>query len=138
MSTFSGLLILAILAALWVNAMRAREIAVRACVKGCRERGVQLLDQTVALSRVRLHSKGKLRLRRVYRFEFSEQGLERYSGHVTLIGRHVVEISLGLPTPAPDDEAASQGGEGLGNHAPAPGSRRRPADPASDHDDFDG
>jgi hypothetical protein len=109
MSTFSGLLILALVAALWVNSMRAREIAMRACSRGCQERGVQLLDQTVELSSIRLHAKGKLRLRRVYRFDFSERGVERYNGHVTLIGNHVVEISLGLPTEEPDEEEVPTG-----------------------------
>ena len=103
MSALSGLLIIGLFVALWVNGTRAHEIAVRACVKGCKERGVQLLDQTVGITSIRpKRTSGGLRLRRIYSFDFSDQGVERYNGHITLVGYHVTEFSLGLPSEPPD------------------------------------
>lgn len=97
MSTLFGLFIIATIAALWIDNLRAREIAISASLHGCQQRGVQLLDQTVAIASTRpVWSRGKLRLRRIYRFDYSDEGLERYSGSVVLIGRHVVDFSLGI------------------------------------------
>lgn len=99
MSAFSGLLLIAACAWLWLDATRARELAVHTCIRGCQQRGVQLLDQTVALVRLSpAIGRGRLTLRRIYRFEYSEEGVERQDGHLTLIGRDLVEFSLGLPT----------------------------------------
>ncbi|MCB1758861.1 MAG: DUF3301 domain-containing protein [Gammaproteobacteria bacterium] len=87
----------------WLDSARAREIAVGICRHGCEERGLQFLDQTVALARlgVRWTNTG-IRFRRLFRFDFSEEGMERRSGHVTLVGIQLEEFSLGLPSP-PDN-----------------------------------
>jgi len=38
-----------------------------------------------------------LRLRRVYRFDFSEEGVGRRGGYLVLLGLDLESISLGLP-----------------------------------------
>jgi hypothetical protein len=38
-----------------------------------------------------------LRWRRVYRFDFSEEGVGRQTGYLVLIGLDLMEISVGLP-----------------------------------------
>jgi hypothetical protein len=87
----------------WLNAARARELAVGLAQRACKERGVQMLDQAVALRRVGLRWRRQgLRLRRVYRFEFSEEGTGRRSGYLVLVGLGLEELSLGLPQQSED------------------------------------
>ena len=73
-------------------------MALGICRAACEQRALQLLDQTVALRRLRLRwTTEGLRLRRTYRFEFSDAGAERYSGYLTLVGLDLEELSFGLP-----------------------------------------
>lgn len=82
----------------WLDASRAREMAVGLAQSACQERGVQLLDQAVALNRLGLRWRRQgLRIRRVYRFEFSEEGVGRRTGYLVLLGLDLVDLSLGLP-----------------------------------------
>ena len=82
----------------WLDALRARELAVVLSRRACEERGLQFLDQAVALRRMGVRWTGQgLRLRRVYRFEFSEEGTGRRTGHLVLVGLRLQELSLGLP-----------------------------------------
>ena len=85
MSTLTGILLIALVIWLWLDGARAREIATGICEAACRQRGLQFLDQTVALRHlgVRRTAAG-LRLRRVYRFDFSEEGVGRRSGYLVL------------------------------------------------------
>lgn len=91
------LLVLAAVVLLWRASMRAREQAIEACRKACHSYGVQLLDDTVSLSRVWLvpDRRRGLAVRRVYEFELSADGHTRRGGAITLTG-DVVE-SLYLP-----------------------------------------
>jgi hypothetical protein len=87
----------------WLDSLRARELAIGVCRAACAQRGLQFLDQTVALRRlgVRRTVEG-LRLRRVYRFDFSEEGAGRRNGYLVLLGLDLEEISFGLPEQAGD------------------------------------
>ena len=38
-----------------------------------------------------------VRLRRVYRFDFSEEGMERRQGYIVMRGLNLEELSFGLP-----------------------------------------
>ena len=90
------LLLLGLVAWLWVDTLRARELAMNVSRQACRSVGVQLLDETVSLRRLDVgrHQGGGLRLRRVYEFEYSTDGRDRRAGSVTLLGRHVQTIYL--------------------------------------------
>jgi hypothetical protein len=57
-----------------------------------------------------------VRLRRVFRFDYSEAGVGRHTGHVVLVGIDLEEASLGLP-----GDAAAGSAEGDGGTSP-PGS----------------
>ena len=105
MPTLFTLLLFALAVWFWLDSARAREIATGICKTGCRQRGLQFLDQTVALRRVTLGRTPRgVRLRRLFRFDFSEEGVGRRSGHISLIGISLEDFSLGLPTePAPQD-----------------------------------
>lgn len=72
----------------WVDSMRVRERAVTLCKNLCRTHEVQLLDQTVALSTlgVARNPRGRLQIRRRYRFEFTRSGAVRDSGTIVMLG----------------------------------------------------
>ena len=98
MSTLTGILLIALVIWLWLDGARAREIATGICEATCRERGLQFLDQTVALRRLGLRwTTQGVRVRRQFRFDYSEEGVGRHTGHLTLVGIQLEEFSLGLP-----------------------------------------
>ncbi len=101
MSTLTGVLLIALIFWLWLDGARAREIATGICEAGCRQRGLQFLDQTVALRRfgLRWTTEG-IRVRRLFRFDYSEEGVGRHAGHITLVGIQLEELSFGLPNEA--------------------------------------
>lgn len=80
----------------WVDALRAREAAMAAVRRACTRHDVQLLDETVALIRLRLgrDTSGRVGWRRRYRFEFSNEGDNRSSGELELLGRRVTALHM--------------------------------------------
>ena len=99
MSTISGILGISLIIWFWLDSARAREFAIAICTKACEHRDVQFLDQTVALRRLGINwTVNGIRLRRTYRFDFSEEGLARHSGHIVMVGIQLHEFSLRLPT----------------------------------------
>lgn len=92
----SELLFLALTAAVvwfWLDSLKAREIGVNAARDACQEEGLQFLDETVVGRSLRLarDDVGRLKLRRVFAFEYSDTGNDRRSGSVTMLG-HDVEL----------------------------------------------
>jgi hypothetical protein len=81
---------------LWFDSLGARDTAVEAARRACVAEGVQLLDDTVMLSSLwpRRGESGTLKLRRIYRFEFSDTGNNRLDGSVTLLGPTVQALYL--------------------------------------------
>ena len=103
MSNLLAVFFLLLLGWFWLDTMRAREIATEICKTACRQRELQFLDQTVALRRLGLAWPPEgLRLRRVYRFDFSEEGVGRRSGYLVMRGMTLEDLSFGLPTQAQD------------------------------------
>jgi hypothetical protein len=103
MSNLLAVFLLLLLGWFWLDSMRAREIATEVCKSACKQRELQFLDQTVALRRLGLawRSEG-LRVRRVYRFDFSEEGVGRRSGYLVMRGITLEDLSFGLPTQTRD------------------------------------
>ncbi|MCP1727017.1 hypothetical protein J2T60_000982 [Natronospira proteinivora] len=97
-SHLTFLLIFGLVLWLWRDNLAAREVAIEAVKRTCQQLGVQMLDQTVAIQRVRpnLSSRG-LRLRRKYQFEFSIDGGERFPGRAELLGQRVISVQLDGP-----------------------------------------
>jgi hypothetical protein len=90
---------LATLAALgwfWYDSMAARERAVKAGRDACESQGLQFLDETVLCTRTRpaRDEEGRVKLRRVYAFEFSDDGARRRSGVVVMRGTAVESLEL--------------------------------------------
>lgn len=78
------------------NTIRAKEIARRAGQQACTDAEVQFLDQTVQNHKLWLcrDERRRLQLCRVYLFEFTRHGGERYQGRVILIGGRVYEVEM--------------------------------------------
>ena len=79
----------------WMDSLRTREIATGICAAVCRSHGWQLLDQTVAISRMRLRlTANGLRLNRIYRFDYSDEGVSRHTGWIMMLGMEMEALSL--------------------------------------------
>lgn len=91
-----ALLVFGLGAWLWMDSVKAREIAVRAAAIACAEDGCQLLDETVAIRAFRFgrDAQGVLKLVREYGFEFSETGDNRRAGWLILLGHDVEMLHL--------------------------------------------
>jgi len=82
----------------WYDAMQAREHTLAACRRACRRINAQLLDETVALERLRLaRSRGQIVIARRYRFEFSLDGDNRCEGRIFLLGSRISDIQMEYP-----------------------------------------
>ncbi len=81
---------------LWGN-LQAREVANAEMRAACRSEGLLFLDDTVALKSVWpvRDDEGRVALRRVYGFEYSDTGHNRRRGTVTVIGGTVSAFHLG-------------------------------------------
>jgi hypothetical protein len=98
MSTLTPILALLAIIWFWVDSLRARERATSICRTACAQREVQFLDQTVALRHLGLRWLANgVRLRRVYRFDYSEEGVGRTTGHIVMLGSAMEELSMGFP-----------------------------------------
>lgn len=97
--TWISLLAVAVAIWAWLDALSAHEHAIRAGRSLCHEAGVQLLDQTVSLKRVRVARRDGLpTFVRRYGFEISLDGSDRHRGHLDLAGHRLEAWSLPLPT----------------------------------------
>ncbi len=95
----------------WLDSMRARESAIAAVRRACTRNDVQLLDETVALVKLRLgrDSAGRVGWRRRFRFEFSNEGDNRSSGEIELLGRQVTALHMAMgPFTLHDCDAAAE------------------------------
>lgn len=83
----------------WNDSLRARERMLDTCARLCRELRVQFLDESVALTQLKLgrNGRGWPEFTRVYAFEFSGTGQDRWQGRATLAGRRVVSIQFDHP-----------------------------------------
>lgn len=91
---------------LWFDSLKAREAGVRAVRAACEEEGLQLLDETIAILSLKpaRNGYGRLVLRRVYGFEYSDTGDNRRRGAVHLLGTQVVMLNIGLRLVASDGQ----------------------------------
>ncbi|UNK41660.1 DUF3301 domain-containing protein [Luteimonas sp. S4-F44] len=81
---------------LWWSAARgAAERAGQLGREACERAGVQWLDQSVHAYAMRLRrdDSGRLRVERSFRFEYSEDGIERHVGQLVLRGERLVAFS---------------------------------------------
>jgi hypothetical protein len=90
------LIILLATAWLWHDNMQAREIAMASSRGACQRAGLQLLDDTVAMASLRpvRDARGRVALRRVYVFEFTDTGNNRRQGSVVVMRATAVGVEL--------------------------------------------
>lgn len=107
MNSMILLVAIALLGLFWFDSARAREITIELARTLCQRRGLQLLDDTVTLRRMGLRwgSQG-IRIRRMFSFDFSVEGMGRRNGYIILIGSQVELTELGLE-PQAEEEADS-------------------------------
>lgn len=99
-----GLLSLAAVGWLWMDSLKAREIAVAAAKAACRAEQLLLLDDTVAISRISFgrDEDSVMHLRRLYGFEYSDTGDDRRTGSILMLGGQVRVIRLDRPASPPE------------------------------------
>jgi hypothetical protein len=95
--TFSLIILLA-LAWLWFDSVKVRDIAVREAASTCASEDYQFLDETVSIASLTLarDDDGRLLLRRVYTFEYSDTGNNRRPGSIVMLGQQVIMTNVGL------------------------------------------
>jgi hypothetical protein len=105
-----GLLLIGALVWLWMGALAWREFAILTGQRLCREAGVQLLDQSVALERLRMwRTSGGFAIERRYHFDVSVDGTDRGRGHIDLTGRQLRAWSVPMRVAQPDAESQACG-----------------------------
>jgi hypothetical protein len=86
----------------WSN-LKARESANAAIRAACQAEGLLFLDDTVGLESIRpvRDAEGRVRIRWVYAFEYSDTGQDRRKGSVALTGDSLSAVEIGS-RPAPE------------------------------------
>jgi hypothetical protein len=80
----------------WWRSSEQHAVAVAAARDYCRERDLQLLDETLQFRRMRLErdARGNKRLCRIYEFDYSRDGKDRHSGEIILSAYIVLRVIL--------------------------------------------
>jgi hypothetical protein len=96
-----AILALAFVAWLWYDSLKAREAAVRAARAACQADGSMLLDDTVAISALKVtrDEGGRVKLQRAYNFEYTDTGNNRLNGSIVMRGDRVMLINVGPAIP---------------------------------------
>jgi hypothetical protein len=98
LTSLNLLLALMLLIWFWRDSLQVRETATRICRQSCKSYGVQFLDQTVALQRLRLRwGRSGPQLQRTYQFDYSLEGQGRRIGYLVMLGNHHLSLHLNLP-----------------------------------------
>ena len=95
MELFALVLLIAV-TVFWIDSLRARETALAAGRAACERYGLLLLDDTVAVTRMRFtrDAEGRLKVARTYGFEFSDTGNNRRRGQIFLVGGEAEDITF--------------------------------------------
>jgi len=77
--------------AFWWSSLKHRDLALRTARTSCKNMGLQLLDESVGLKKLRFKrdTDGMIKLLRSYTFEFASTGDERYIGEIDMLGRRI-------------------------------------------------
>lgn len=80
----------------WSSAQRIKSIALKATRQHCLDMDVQMLDDYIALNDLKLRrdKTGKMHLCRLFQFEFSSTGNERYNGQIVMLGYRIESIQM--------------------------------------------
>lgn len=80
----------------WWHAYGIKQLALQKTKAYCERMDIQMLDESIALNRIsiRRDTEGRVALVRVFRFEFTSTGDERYQGLTSMHGRRCTHIQL--------------------------------------------
>lgn len=83
----------------FLDAIRVRELAVKAVQVAGNRDDFQLLDQSVHIHRLSLSrdNTGRWRIWRQYRFDYSFDGLQREQGFVIMLGKQLQAVVVSEP-----------------------------------------
>ena len=97
--TAISIILLVILISLWYEIFKTRERVIQRCQQVCRQAELQFLDQTVAVVSVKFSLGRGCRpeLRRVYQFEYSEDGVDRHRAFVDMVNNRIVSLRFTGP-----------------------------------------
>lgn len=100
-----------------------RERALALVRRHCEKAEVLLLDDNVALQRLRWlpDARGQRRLARVYGFEFTVTGEQRHAGSISMFGQHLGQIELAAHPFSAKADSDAPVAELFGRQTPADG-----------------
>ncbi len=80
----------------WWHLMGIRNLALMLSKSHCKKLGLQLLDESLVMKKIRLKraDSGSIQVARVYGFEFTSTGSQRYSGEIALLGKSLLGFEL--------------------------------------------
>lgn len=79
----------------WFDTMKIRELANNVARHGCQRADVQFLDGTVSFSKLSLINTPRgIRFRRVFTFDYSEDGENRLQGFIVFAGSDVLNVGM--------------------------------------------
>lgn len=80
----------------WWRGQELHSVALRAARKYCREREIQLLDETLVFQKFAMTraSNNRRYFSRIYQFDYCPDGEERFEGEIILRGNRVLRIML--------------------------------------------
>ena len=80
----------------WWATMQCKESARNAGKAACDKAGVQILDDTVEQKKIwiRRSEAGRLQICRIFFFEFSSDGAQRYQGRIVMLGKYIKEVEM--------------------------------------------
>jgi len=80
----------------WIDTVYVKEIACQHGKDRCENLGVTFLDATVEITKVRLkrNPKGTVNFKRDYSFEFSSDGIKRYKGTISMLGKALLDLQM--------------------------------------------
>ena len=92
------ILVFASAAWIWWDSRGSAEFATRMVRQYCQSAGVSFLNDTVSWQKMRLkrNKLGRMQIERTYFFEFTSDVQRRYQGKITILGRQVQSINLGV------------------------------------------
>ena len=87
---------LVLLLTYWWRSSEQKSVAVAAARAYCKDRNLQLLDETLLFKRFRIERdyQRRRRLCRLYEFDYSAAGEDRQNGEIILSGYHVLRVIL--------------------------------------------
>ncbi|NNF17525.1 MAG: DUF3301 domain-containing protein [Gammaproteobacteria bacterium] len=86
---------IAIVGWFWFDTMKIRELANAAARHNCRKAALQFLDGTVAFAKLSVvTTSAGLKFRRVFVFDYSEDGENRKQGFLIFVGGHISGIGF--------------------------------------------